>query len=60
MKEKCDRPELAVLRELVHFFEREACHVQMPVRSVFRLADVLGRARIILAAEPEHGKRSRG
>ena len=60
MRDKCDRPEVVVLREFVHFFEREAHHVQMPVRSVFRLADVLRKARIILDAEPEHARRSRG
>ena len=59
MREKSDRPEVAVLRELVHFFEREAWHVQMPVRSVFRLADVLQKARLILAAESERAKRCR-
>jgi hypothetical protein len=60
MRERVDRPEVTVLREIVHFFEREAYHVQMPVRSVFRLAEVLRKARMILAAEPEHSKRSRG
>ena len=60
MREKVDRPEVAVLREFVQFFEREASQVQMPVRSVFRLADVLRKARIVLAVEPDHAKRSRG
>jgi hypothetical protein len=59
MREKSERPEVAVLRELVNFFEREAWHVQMPVHSVFRLADVLQKARRILAAESERARRWR-
>ena len=59
MREKLDRPEVAVLRELVDFFEREAWHVEMPVRSVFRLADVLQKARRILAVESERARRLR-
>jgi D-aminopeptidase len=39
--------------------EREAWHVQMPVHSVFRLADVLQKARLILAAESKRAKRRR-
>jgi hypothetical protein len=58
MRGKSERPEVAVLRELVHFFEREALHVQMPVRSVFRLADVLSKARIILGDGSERTKHS--
>ena len=58
MRGKSERPEVAVLRELVHFFEREALHVQMPVRSVFRLADVLRKARIILGDGSERTKHS--
>lgn len=59
MRERLDRPEVAVLRELVDFFEREAWHVEMPVRSVFHLADILQKARRILAVESERTRRLR-